>query len=119
MGSTASDSTEEGRQQETLHRLQDAELNDHHGRLSNAPKSWTSWAKLNSLPLQIWQGYWQVSVAREDCIHHTLWPLPVYDHAIRIVGCSSHLPEADDVVIKGLSEFAKAYLDDLVIFSNS
>ena len=56
-----------------------------------------------------------------DCLHHSLWEISVFNHAIWSCWSTSCVPiqRLMNTVLADISAFSKAYLDDVSIFSNS
>ena len=73
--------------------------------------------------LDLTRGYWQVPVA-EDSHQHTTFTTPFGLYQITVMpfglqGAPATFQRMMDVLLKGIRGYAEAYLDDLVIFSQS
>ena len=73
--------------------------------------------------LDLTHGYWQLPVAKKDR-HITAFTTPYGQFQIKMLlfglsGAPSSFQRLMDKLIKGCEGFASAYLDDLVVFSNS
>ena len=73
--------------------------------------------------LDLARGYWQVPVADEDT-HKTAFtsPFGLYQFcvmAFRLNGASASFQRLMNEVVRDLEKFAHAYLDDLVVFSDT
>ena len=73
--------------------------------------------------LDLTRGYWQVPVA-EDSRQHTAFTTPFGFYQFTVMpfdlqGTPATFQRMMDMLLKGIRGYAEAYLDDLVIFSQS
>ena len=66
--------------------------------------------------LDLTRAYWQVPMCKADCIHNTLWLIPILFGLKGILANFQHLM---DKLLRGVESYAVAYLDDLIIYSTT